>query len=419
VTNIRIFTSENHPVNIYETGTNPEVITGEYFYDGDGNRIKTIVDGKTTYYIGNYYEKIVESTSTTIKKYYYSGGVRFAMSDNGDVRYFITDHLGSTTKMINANGNKYPDDNNFEIKYASWGSDQPGTPNLGTTFKYTGQRQAEAGLYYYNARWYDPKLGRFIQADTIIPDPGNPLAWDRYAYGFNNPVNSIDPSGHTSCFGDDQDCKDVNGTVFVNRDSMKKIFGWDVSKDFSISQIMKIYAAARDLEKYVDRLTNGHGLDWIRKYTAGTNIHHGGIPHDIATQVNHKQDTSIVLPYTDIWLDSTFQTDVNPKQYFLHELSHVIDNNLPKSGILPSTISGGGAADQLTLFLGGSPDGPRYDNGLSGIDSAYWWVGSGRSGNISTADYFAESLAWSVCNSSFVPSPLITSWIDSIIYLSR
>jgi RHS repeat-associated protein len=58
--------------------------------------------------------------------------------------------------------------------------------------------EAEAGLYYYNARWYDPEVGRFIQADSIIPEPGNPLAWDRYSYANNNPLNYTDPSGHSS-----------------------------------------------------------------------------------------------------------------------------------------------------------------------------------------------------------------------------
>ncbi|MCI0554071.1 MAG: hypothetical protein L0287_24240, partial [Anaerolineae bacterium] len=48
------------------------------------------------------------------------------------------------------------------------------------------------GLQFFVARWYDPVLGRFAQADTLIPDPGNSLAWDRYAYSLNNPVNFID-----------------------------------------------------------------------------------------------------------------------------------------------------------------------------------------------------------------------------------
>jgi len=52
------------------------------------------------------------------------------------------------------------------------------------------------GLYFYNARWYDPLLGRFTQADTLIPSPGDPRAFNRYAYTLNNPLRFTDPSGH-------------------------------------------------------------------------------------------------------------------------------------------------------------------------------------------------------------------------------
>jgi RHS repeat-associated protein len=119
-------------------------------------------------------------------------GNRTAMSDNGINRYFVTDHLGSTTKLFNTNGSEFS-----EVDYLAWGSDSPIPTNIGTSFKYTGQRQAEAGLYFYNARWYDPEIGRFIQADTIIPSPGNPQAWDRYVYANNNPLYYTDPSGHS------------------------------------------------------------------------------------------------------------------------------------------------------------------------------------------------------------------------------
>jgi RHS repeat-associated protein len=60
---------------------------------------------------------------------------------------------------------------------------------LPTTFHFTGQR-VESGLsiYYYGARWYDPSLGRFLSADTIIPAQQEVIGWDRYAGMNNNPA---------------------------------------------------------------------------------------------------------------------------------------------------------------------------------------------------------------------------------------
>lgn len=69
-----------------------------------------------------------------------------------------------------------------------------------TKYQFTGQfNQIELGIYYYNARWYDGTLGRFTQADTIIPLTSQGVqAWDRYAYGSNNPLRYTDPSGHSA-----------------------------------------------------------------------------------------------------------------------------------------------------------------------------------------------------------------------------
>ena len=62
---------------------------------------------------------------------------------------------------------------------------------------FTGQRlDSSTGLYYYNARYYDPYLGRFIQPDTLVPDPLNPQAWNRFSYCYNNPTSYVDPSGY-------------------------------------------------------------------------------------------------------------------------------------------------------------------------------------------------------------------------------
>jgi RHS repeat-associated protein len=86
------------------------------------------------------------------------------------------------------------------------------TPNstLPTRYTYTGQYSYindEAtdigndgfGLMFYNARWYDPALGRFAQADSIVP--GGVQGLDRYAYVSNNPLKYIDPSGHRPVAG--------------------------------------------------------------------------------------------------------------------------------------------------------------------------------------------------------------------------
>jgi len=83
-----------------------------------------------------------------------------------------------------------------------------------TRYQYTGQFSyaAEFGLYFYNARWYDPALARFTSADTIIPEQTQGTqAWDRYAYVSNNPIRSIDPTGHIGedCRENPETCKAI------------------------------------------------------------------------------------------------------------------------------------------------------------------------------------------------------------------
>ena len=61
----------------------------------------------------------------------------------------------------------------------------------------------DLGLYNYNARLYDPELGRFLSADTIVPDPYNLQSLNRYSYVLNDPLSYTDPSGYDPINPDD------------------------------------------------------------------------------------------------------------------------------------------------------------------------------------------------------------------------
>jgi RHS repeat-associated protein len=65
-----------------------------------------------------------------------------------------------------------------------------------TDHKFTSQKLDGTGLYYYNTRYYDPDLGHFISPDTIVPDPTDLFAYNRYMYTRGNPMKYVDPTGH-------------------------------------------------------------------------------------------------------------------------------------------------------------------------------------------------------------------------------
>ena len=77
-----------------------------------------------------------------------------------------------------------------------WGAVRSGGVSS-TEFNYTGQRKdAGTGLLFYNARYYDPALARFLSADTIAPQRHVLQTRNRYSYVLNNPLKYTDPSGH-------------------------------------------------------------------------------------------------------------------------------------------------------------------------------------------------------------------------------
>jgi RHS repeat-associated protein len=103
-----------------------------------------------------------------------------------DVRYFISDHPGSTTALTGAAGAV-----TASQAYDAFGNgDNPAFP---TRYQYTGREfEPVTGLYYYRARAYDPKLGRFTSEDPI-GFAGGDLNW--YGYVLNRPTMLRDPFG--------------------------------------------------------------------------------------------------------------------------------------------------------------------------------------------------------------------------------
>jgi RHS repeat-associated protein len=168
-------------------------VLASYTYDADGNRVTAVMGSSTTVYVGAYYEKTTSGGSTTITKYYQAGGQRVAMRVNGVLYWLATDHLGSTSVTASEAGVRVA-----ELRYKPWGESRYTFGVTPTQRRFTGQMldNVAGGLYFYNARYYDPSLGRFAQADTIVPNPGNPQSLNRYTYAANNPILFTDQQGH-------------------------------------------------------------------------------------------------------------------------------------------------------------------------------------------------------------------------------
>jgi len=154
-----------------------------FVYDFSGQRVKK----NATIYIG----KLYECTGGSCTKYIFAGSNRIAYKTGSATYYYHTDHLGSSSIITNASGTKVN-----ELYYYPYGKTRYALDSS-LAHQFTGQElDDETGLYYYGARYYDPAIGRFVSADSIVPDPSNPQDLNRYSYAGNNPLLYTDPTGH-------------------------------------------------------------------------------------------------------------------------------------------------------------------------------------------------------------------------------
>ena len=129
------------------------------------------------------------------------------MRVNGTLYYTLKDHLGSASVVTDSTGAIVG-----EQRYYPFGETRLTTGSMFTDKLFTGQREMTGlGIYHYGARFYSPKLGRFLSADTMVPNPANPQDFNCYSYVRNNPIRFTDPSGNIpiDCYNDPSYCSNT------------------------------------------------------------------------------------------------------------------------------------------------------------------------------------------------------------------
>ncbi len=207
-------------------------VTTMFGYDANGARLwEQSGTNALQVWIGDYYE---EKQGQAL--YHILAGGRlictFDSTGTNVFEFYHSDYLTSTSIQTDQSGNQIQ-----HYEYSAFGQSRytQSTTTFQPSRRYTGQVLDDAtGLYYYNFRFYDPQLGRFIQPDDIIPDLGNPQSYNRYSYVLNDPFRYTDPSGHEGYWHDvgqvflgyyDAGAGVVKGTVFVVAHPIRTVEG--------------------------------------------------------------------------------------------------------------------------------------------------------------------------------------------------
>lgn len=105
----------------------------------------------------------------------------------GAREFFYKDHLGSTRQL-----ERYFNNTDMKRDYFPFGENYLASGD-GTNYQFTGKElDSETQLYYFGARYYDARIGRWLVPDAFAEKN---LQWSPYVYCFNNPLTNIDPTG--------------------------------------------------------------------------------------------------------------------------------------------------------------------------------------------------------------------------------
>jgi RHS repeat-associated protein len=189
------------------------VYSAAFIYNSDRQRAKMDVTQSSTniltrWYAGSSYMK--EDSAGVIKQYTYLGGDAYsapvvAVTQSGATTYYylLRDYLGNITHQVNTSNTVVA-----EYNFDAWGRRRSADDwsytldaNDLALFADRGFTSHEYlswfNLYNMNGRLYDPLVGRFLNSDPYVQDPGNTQSYNRYSYCLNNPLRYTDPSGYT------------------------------------------------------------------------------------------------------------------------------------------------------------------------------------------------------------------------------
>ena len=168
-----------------------------YTYDLNGIRTGKTVGTKTYSYLYASGKLLQQTDGTNTWNFVYTAsGAPFSMTYNGTTYYYITNQMGNVMYLVNASGTRVA-----TYTYDPYGKVLTATGSMASInpLRYRGYYyDTETGFYYVSSRYYDPEIGRWINADipeTLTADFENFAQYNLFAYCFNNPVNMSDETG--------------------------------------------------------------------------------------------------------------------------------------------------------------------------------------------------------------------------------
>jgi len=162
--------------------------TATYAYDGDGVRVGATVDGVPSSYLVDTQAGLPRLVDDGSKAYLHSGGLLGEIG--GGTRYALPDALGSVRGLADEAGSLVG-----TASYEAFGAPRTSS-GASSLFGFTGEPTDATGLVYLRARTLDPATGRFLSADSVIPNAPGTSGYNLYAYAGNDPTTWTDPTGH-------------------------------------------------------------------------------------------------------------------------------------------------------------------------------------------------------------------------------